>query len=922
MLNSSYINYLSFDHIIVYIFLLSMLIAGLYVGRKVKDIKDYSIANKNFGTSVLLLTMLATTIGGGSSSGLAAKIYQHGIIVLFAFLAVPISIFLVGKFIIPRIINFEENDLSMADIMGRFYGEKAKIFTGIIGFLYCLTMVAIQVMTLGFLFEILLGTSKFTGSIIGGGVIIIYTSFGGIRSVAITDVLEFIVLIVIIPLLANLAINKAGGLNNIISNIPADKFKIFENKHFFKYLIFFVLCIIPTYSLSPMGIQRIIMAKNKKQIKKIYMYYSLITAVFYVMITLLGLATLSMNPNMNYNLALPNAIKTILPIGLRGFAIAGMLAVIMSTGDSALNVGSIFFVHNTVNPILKKFNIKINSLLFIKIASLLIGIGAIYLGYYGKDALNLNLYALALFSPLITIPFVCALLGMKGNAYNFFLPAIFAFITFVIVFFILKNKDIAVLLATFTNIITFFGYHYLKNRKFVFIKRSFEEEMELEDSISWDKIKSFFISAVPTPKNILKYATNTIQRYGSNHVMFGAFFCINYIVPIFMWNYQETNNLTAMTFLRFTGGVLCVGLILEKRWPYKLKKLFPIFWYFTVCFCLPFVSTAMYILMGGTTEWIVNISLTIMLMAWLIDWKTFLILLIIGSINGVLFGYYITNSNGTLIELLRFNEVSSAYILIYTIAFACLIGVVFFRKKDNDIRKKLSTLKIMGGSMAHEIKNIIGVEVSNNMFLKMLFDNIQKTKQNNEIILKTDENTYNKINEIINSLGENTQKGLDTVKRIIINMTNQVNKKEFKVLEIKNCINDAIEKYGMSLKQKKNIKIDIKENFKFLGPDFFFRHVIYNLIKNAFKYAREDCKIKIWTDGHNLFFRDNGAGIAKDDLPYIFDYFFTSTSTSPGIGLPFSKMVMGKIGGDIKCDTKTGKESYTTFILSFPKKNF
>ena len=50
-------SYFTVDHIIVYIFLIAMLLAGLFVGCKIKDIKEYSIASKNYGTTVLLLTL-------------------------------------------------------------------------------------------------------------------------------------------------------------------------------------------------------------------------------------------------------------------------------------------------------------------------------------------------------------------------------------------------------------------------------------------------------------------------------------------------------------------------------------------------------------------------------------------------------------------------------------------------------------------------------------------------------------------------------------------------------------------------------------------------------------------------------------------------------------------------------------------------
>ena len=57
-------NYLSIDYLIVGGFLLLTLLIGLLAGRGIKDIREYAIANKQFGTGALTLTLVATYIGG------------------------------------------------------------------------------------------------------------------------------------------------------------------------------------------------------------------------------------------------------------------------------------------------------------------------------------------------------------------------------------------------------------------------------------------------------------------------------------------------------------------------------------------------------------------------------------------------------------------------------------------------------------------------------------------------------------------------------------------------------------------------------------------------------------------------------------------------------------------------------------------
>ena len=172
------------------------------------------------------------------------------------------------------------------------------------------------------------------GIILGAGIIVLYTSFGGIKSVAITDVLEFIILIVIMPIIAKLALKKAGGFSTILNTLPKSKFLIFKHDNFRYYLLIFIMYSLPAYSLNPMAIQRMIMAQSKRQIQKIFLIHSIIILAFYLVILAIGFSAYTLNPLADYKTTLPNIVQTILPIGLKGFAAAGILAIVMSTADS------------------------------------------------------------------------------------------------------------------------------------------------------------------------------------------------------------------------------------------------------------------------------------------------------------------------------------------------------------------------------------------------------------------------------------------------------------------------------------------------------------------------------------------------------------------------------------------------------------
>jgi signal transduction histidine kinase len=99
----------------------------------------------------------------------------------------------------------------------------------------------------------------------------------------------------------------------------------------------------------------------------------------------------------------------------------------------------------------------------------------------------------------------------------------------------------------------------------------------------------------------------------------------------------------------------------------------------------------------------------------------------------------------------------------------------------------------------------------------------------------------------------------------------------------------------------------------------FMVEVIRNLISNSFKYAGKDAEIEIKCGPRALYIRDNGRGIEKERLPYIFDPTRNSNgqSTGTGFGLAFVKRVVDTFSCSIICRSELGK--YTEFVIGFPR---
>ena len=112
-------------------FLALNLIVGLSYGRKVKTIQDYALGGKNFATSTIVATIVATWYGGGSLFRALETTYTKGLYYILPILGAPIGLWLSGQLVV-RMSQFL-NNVSVAEALGDLYGKRVQIITALSG---------------------------------------------------------------------------------------------------------------------------------------------------------------------------------------------------------------------------------------------------------------------------------------------------------------------------------------------------------------------------------------------------------------------------------------------------------------------------------------------------------------------------------------------------------------------------------------------------------------------------------------------------------------------------------------------------------------------------------------------------------------------------------------------------------------------
>ncbi|AZL16164.1 sodium:solute symporter family protein [Rickettsiales endosymbiont of Stachyamoeba lipophora] len=422
-------NILNLDNLIVIAYLLVTLVVGIYKGRNIKTFKEYAIGDYKFSNSALVATITATWLSAGSAIGTHEKVYQFGIVWVVIFLFGVVGIFLF-QLLAPRIYKFKGH-LSVSEIIGTWYGPQARVIGGICVALHSIGMVAAQVGAIGYVCHEFFDLSPMIGILIGAGIVVIYSSFGGIKAVTYTDIIQFAFFMVAIPLIANIMLIKAGGYSGLLEKVPAEHLKIFPNYgSVSEYLFLFLFFAIPFFDSCL--IQRVLMAKDKEQVVTSFKSTALVMILFYVLCGLIALSVRTINADLNPNNVLYYTINNYLPMGIKGLGIAGLLAVVMSTADSYLNTSSIAIIHDVVNPLRKSSLTSRQELLVTKFTAILIGSGAILVAISFKSILQIIIKAWIIWAPIMVVPLYATFLGIKSNSNIFKLSAIAGIATVVI----------------------------------------------------------------------------------------------------------------------------------------------------------------------------------------------------------------------------------------------------------------------------------------------------------------------------------------------------------------------------------------------------------------------------------------------------------------------------------------------------------
>jgi SSS family solute:Na+ symporter len=413
---------MSVDLWIVSLYFVLTIWIGFYYGKNVKTLREFAVADRNYSNSVMLATLFATVIGGGSTFGVSSKVFSVGILFLLAFYGAVLNKIIVAQWVAPRIGRFQ-NCTSLGDSIASLYGSQGRFVAGICISLVSIGSIGSQVTAVGFVSEYLLGIPFSLGVWIGFGVLILYSAFGGVRSVIATDVFQFVLILTFVPIAFLIGLHKVGGFSNFLQAIPAEKLSLYPSPESFKKAL--TLFVVMSFSaLDPSFIQRLLISKTAQQAIRITRITGYLSIPLFTLMGAMGLISFLLNPDLNPNHALAYLVDQALPIGFRGLAVAGLLATLMSTADSDLHVLGLSLVQDVVLPLSKTHYSEKKKLRLLQIITFLAGIFSVLVALHFQNIIDIMIFAFSFWGPTVLVPFLFALYGVTFSK-NEFLVGVF-----------------------------------------------------------------------------------------------------------------------------------------------------------------------------------------------------------------------------------------------------------------------------------------------------------------------------------------------------------------------------------------------------------------------------------------------------------------------------------------------------------------
>ncbi len=428
------------ETVVIIIYFIGMILVGIIVSRRVKNSQDYLAAGRRLPFWLVTATLFATWWGGGTILGGSGAAFHGGFhAVMYDPYGAGLTLILAG-FLFMKIVHDAKVNTA-AQFFSCRYGKWASTWSGILMVpTYCLWG-AVQLVAIGKVFEYILGWPYAVTILIGTAIILIYTVLGGMLAVSWTDFFQVVILLIGLIIIFPLAVRLAGGWSEVKMATPEHFFKIFPARGSeyapptlggWAWWWGAILGVGLGTLAAPDLYQRAIVAKTGK----VAAGSSLTSGVGYWILGAIPVWLAFVAITLIANGGMPASMveiveadsetlilvltRLVLPPVLSGVFIASLLAMIMSSGDSALFAPAAVLANDIWKPLWEKSTKKELGDKALMSASrwsvIIIALIALLIGFFAETMYDLLIVAFQLLYHVLFFPIILGVYWKKANA--------------------------------------------------------------------------------------------------------------------------------------------------------------------------------------------------------------------------------------------------------------------------------------------------------------------------------------------------------------------------------------------------------------------------------------------------------------------------------------------------------------------------
>ncbi|MGW1891540.1 sodium:solute symporter [Streptomyces sp. NPDC002004] len=322
------------DYTVIVVYLAGMLAMGWWGMRRAKSKSDFLVAGRRLGPAMYSGTMAAIVLGGASTIGGVGLGYKYGLSGAWMVFTIGLGLLALSVFFSARIARLKVYTVS--EMLDLRYGGRTGVISGVVMWAYTLMLAVTSTIAYATIFDVLFDMNRTVAIILGGSIVVAYSTLGGMWSITLTDMVQFVVKTIgVLLLLLPIAVVKAGGFSEMKAKLPTGYFDPLGigGETIFTYVLIYTFGMLIGQDIW----QRVFTARSDRVAR----YGGTVAGTYCLAYALagavIGTAAKVLYPKLGRaDDAFATIVKDALPIGVRGLVLAAALAAVMSTSSGAL----------------------------------------------------------------------------------------------------------------------------------------------------------------------------------------------------------------------------------------------------------------------------------------------------------------------------------------------------------------------------------------------------------------------------------------------------------------------------------------------------------------------------------------------------------------------------------------------------------